>query len=403
MCQLTLIDLQDIRLAKFITRPLTELNTVGVSTQSNNDGFGYVCFNNLNNIIKTEESAQIWWDKNQNEWKQKHRNPNGLFHVRNCSQGKDKEGPKHAHPFINENIIQIHNGTLNLRFWGNEVQELKKLIDNKKIDSENFLQTIQYFVKNDKHLTSKHLEATLKNWDGTFAIMLVDKRNPTKILIAKDDVKKLHKCIIKNGKIKEGIIINTEFFELEYVTNILVKFAEALNIKLTYEIEELSDLKIWEYTIGSYELKAPVKTIERPKVVSGAKSKEEDKWNGSSYHNAAPAYVQPKPESVSQLITTSATRLDLSYLDITVLAEILFKKNIFVLDNEEMLSFAQFLESLQKTFKDNATKPIWEKATKNTLRTQLYQQTDIFFPYILNKKSYLQRELDKWENTNQQG
>ena len=96
MCQLTLIDLQDPRLTKFIARPLTELNTVGVSTQSNNDGFGYVCFNNLNNIVKTEESAQIWWDKNQTEWKQKHKNPNGIFHVRNCSQGKDKTGPEHA-------------------------------------------------------------------------------------------------------------------------------------------------------------------------------------------------------------------------------------------------------------------------------------------------------------------
>jgi len=59
MCQLTLIEFKDQRLAKLIIRPLTEINTVGISTFANNDGFGYVCFSNLDNIIKTKENRNL--------------------------------------------------------------------------------------------------------------------------------------------------------------------------------------------------------------------------------------------------------------------------------------------------------------------------------------------------------
>src|SRR3990167_4658925 len=111
MCQLTLIEFKDQRLAKLIIRPLTEINTVGISTFANNDGFGYVCFSNLDNIIKTKESAQNWWTDNKT-----------------IKIKKLKKKKKELQPQKNEN----------------------------NTDSKNFLNTLELFVKKTPPLTKEH-------------------------------------------------------------------------------------------------------------------------------------------------------------------------------------------------------------------------------------------------------
>src|SRR3990167_4002137 len=94
MCQLTLIEFKDQRLAKLIIRPLTEINTVGISTFANNDGFGYVCFSNLDNIIKTKESAQNWWTDNKTQLLKHNKNIKKNYNTKKIKTTKIEESSK---------------------------------------------------------------------------------------------------------------------------------------------------------------------------------------------------------------------------------------------------------------------------------------------------------------------
>ena len=64
MCQLTLLDISDQKIARAIIRPLTELNTLGIEGSVNNDGFGYMTFAKAGEVYKSKHSAQKWWEEN---------------------------------------------------------------------------------------------------------------------------------------------------------------------------------------------------------------------------------------------------------------------------------------------------------------------------------------------------
>ena len=395
MCQLTLIDFLDPKLAKLIVRPLTELNTVGVVNQSNNDGFGYVCFSNLLDIVKSQESAQIWWDENLINWKRKTRSVNGIYHVRNCSQGKDKMGEEHAHPFITKNLIQIHNGTMNLRFNGPESDKIRPLISTKNIDSNNFLKTLEYFVEKDPPLKPKHINQTIKNWAGTFALMLIDKRKPGIVTIAKDDVKVLHSCTFKNGNSNIGLIVNTEKFELEYAANLLIDFAALMNIKLTYEIKELQKLAIWEYEIGSYTIPKNNTAIVLPKIYETVQKQ----YPIQKLFDLKPKINLTAHASIAQL----AFNLGLSYLELAMLSEILFKRNFFVLETVEMTELCEFLTQLETGNSSHKKQQIWNKALKNSSKMYLYTNSKMSFPFFVNNKKFLQKTLETCKPENNPG
>ena len=395
MCQLTLIDFLDPKLAKLIARPLTELNTVGIVNQSNNDGFGYVCFSNLQDIVKSQESAQIWWDENLTTWKRKTRSVNGIYHVRNCSQGKDKMGAEHAHPFATKNLIQIHNGTMNLRFIGPEHDKLKPLTSDKDIDSNNFLKTLEYFVEKDPPLKPKHINQAIKNWTGSFVLMLIDRRNPGIVTIAKDDIKLLHSCKFKNGKSNIGLILNTEKFELEYAANLLVDFAALLNIKLTYEIKELRKLAIWEYEIGTYELPG-----DNTVVVPAEQTKAVQKQYPIQKQFDLPI---PANATAHSQVANLTYNLGLSYLELAMLSEILYKRNFFVLDAKEMTELCEFLTQLEAGNYSDKKRQIWNKALKNNSKMHLYTNSKMSFPFFVNSKKFLQKVLETCKPENNPG
>ena len=395
MCQLTLLDFQDARFTRFVAKPLTELNTIGIEAQSNNDGFGYVCFNNLDVINKSKESAQNWWNENWQEWKRKHKNPNGLYHVRAASFNTKVEN-EFSHPFSIGSLIMIHNGTLNYR--GNIAPDdklLKGELDNKQIDSYNFLKTLSKIVEENPPLNVEHINKNIKNWVGTFAIMVMDKRNPTKVFIIRDKEKPLYSCIFKSGKTSVGFIINTREFELQYAAELVLEYASAYNVKLSYEIEKLDDLKIWEYELGSFSLpKESTKVILPHIALPVISSRSDSKYPPQSY----PQHNSFIPNISYDKVASFSEKLGLAYIEIMLLSELLFNQSFFTFDESMMDTFADFLEYLSNNNNFKGRKKIWLENLQSISRLDYYSKTSLQFPFFLNSKKSLHSEITSLKN-----
>jgi len=397
LCQLTLLDFQDQRFAKFIAKPLTELNTIGIAANENNDGFGYLCFNNLEVINKSKDSAQIWWSEHLTEWKRKHKNPNGLYHVRACSYGsKTKVGEEFSHPFSHGNLVMMHNGTMTFRYKNApDVAILESELDDKQIDSYNFLRTLSVFVEQDPPLKMEHFNKVIKNWTGSFAIMAIDKRNPSKVFIAKDADKLLHICTFKVGKTNVGLIVNTQVFELEYAAELLIDYAAALNTKLTYTIHKLDDLKVWEYTVGSFNFPQKAVTIVLPELITKVPVA------ARNYHGL-PGNLSPRSgfySSVSyEKVAKFSEELGLTYLEILVMSELLFKETFFTFDDNMMSSFADFLEYLSNNNGFKGRRKIWLENLNRFTRIDFYTKTQLSFPYFLNSRAALKFQIGALSN-----
>src|SRR3990167_3440832 len=331
MCQLTLIEFKDQRLAKLIIRPLTEINTVGISTFANNDGFGYVCFSNLDNIIKTKESAQNWWTDNKTQLLKPNKNINGLYHVRACSPGQPKDQDIHSHPIENKNLIQIHNGTLEIYKHRKENKDLEPLIKFNSTDSANFLNTLEYYVEQNPPLSTKHILKTLDHWNGTYALMIIDKRLKNEIFIIKDDIKTLNSCTFYIQQEPIGIIINTGDFEINYIANIIESFLNlADNIKVTFNIEKIENLTISNYKLGSYTF---------PQIIEKIPIKVE-----KIVHNPISFYKSKTHNNYAPLVNL-LTKLNISYNELQIISEVCLNKNIFILNDSDIQKLTQ-LEGL---------------------------------------------------------
>lgn len=398
MCQLTLIDFDDKRLAKFVVRPLTEINMLGINATSNHDGFGYVRFTALDEIVKSKLQVNTWWTEFNFDFRRKFRNVNGIYHVRACSStNKNKTDDEHSHPFETENIILAHNGTLHFRHNSKDEKDLKSLMDDDVIDSENFLKVLDYYVQNDivqPHLVADNIQEAVDQWSGSYAFLILDRRNPKSVFVVKDDDKKLHKAEFTIGKKTVGIIINTMPYELKYVGVLLCQYAEAFDMKLTFTIEELDDMNIWIYRRDTYKLNNPVMEIVKPKtatvVVYDSRSGGQQSFPRQS---VAGRTVNPKVpyERAASFIFA----LHLSYIEVIMMTEVLFGQNFFTFDADMMNLYADFLEQLKDKHSYKGRIKAWNNAIGHNKRTDIYTKTKIQFPFFLNSQKFLKKESAK--------
>jgi predicted glutamine amidotransferase len=383
MCQLTLLDISDQKLARALIRPLTELNTLGVEGTANNDGFGYMTFAKAGEVFKSKDSAQEWWPENQKEFNKRHRNINGIYHVRAASYTNKKYiEDQFSHPFNLGNIVLAHNGTLTYQKNGPDKDKLKAIPDD-LIDTQEFVFALEVLRKNDEVLTADHINKTLKNFTGVFAFLMWDKLQPKKIFIVRDDIKTLFKMQLFNDGKPFGIIVNTKEWELEYIVNIIGSIGKLLGHNLTYTIEKLTDMSIFEYKMGSYEIGEKIGTIVKPTFVMG-QTNNRARTTPYTWQDDRP-YLN---------VTEHMLKLQLTYTEILVMSEVIFNKSILVFDKDEMDEFAEILEELEKKHNHRNRMKAWANLRKKTPkidRMDLYEKFDLEFPFFFNSKSHLKK------------
>ena len=106
----------------------------------------------------------------------------GIAHTRWATHGKPSE--KNAHPHISENNIAIvHNGIIE-----NHIEIKNKFFKNKTLssstDSEVLAHLINYFSEKNEILDAVHL--AIQEVKGSYAIAVLDKNNPRKIIGARN-------------------------------------------------------------------------------------------------------------------------------------------------------------------------------------------------------------------------
>jgi len=106
----------------------------------------------------------------------------GIAHTRWATHGDPSE--KNAHPHISENNIAIvHNGIIE-----NYIEIKNKFFKNKifssSTDSEVLAHLINHFAKENEILDAVHF--AIKEVKGSYAIAVIDKRNPDKIICARN-------------------------------------------------------------------------------------------------------------------------------------------------------------------------------------------------------------------------
>tara|TARA_B110000495_G_scaffold198517_1_gene210461 strand:+ start:195 stop:2018 length:1824 start_codon:yes stop_codon:yes gene_type:complete len=106
----------------------------------------------------------------------------GIAHTRWATHGKPLE--KNAHPHISEdNIAIVHNGIIeNYKEIQNKF--LQDTVLQSDTDSEILAHLINYYVKKNNFLDSVLL--ALKEVKGSYAIAVIDKNNPDKIIVARN-------------------------------------------------------------------------------------------------------------------------------------------------------------------------------------------------------------------------
>ena len=106
----------------------------------------------------------------------------GIAHTRWATHGKPSE--KNAHPHISENNIAIvHNGIIE-NYIEIKNKFFKDIILSSETDSEILAHLINFYRKDNKIFEAVYL--ALKEVKGSYAIAVLDKKNPDMLIVARN-------------------------------------------------------------------------------------------------------------------------------------------------------------------------------------------------------------------------
>jgi predicted glutamine amidotransferase len=395
-----MIDIKpDLKISTAVASALTTMNTLGINSVSNHDGFGYMWFDKPDDIYKTKDVAEKFWVNKYEEYEEECGNGNGIFHVRAASGTGTNRAVKdeNAHPFSHGNIVLAHNGTLKLKDEYFLTKGQIELVDEFKsgmIDSEKICYAV-HKISGGKKLTAQHIKDAYALFTGEFAFLIFDKLQPDKVFVVRGETKKLHKLIIYIDEEPVGTVINTNFWELAYlgkfIKNLLSSMFD-LNIKVG--IKEIKEETINEHYIGNYAdlitigqiTQTAAKDFVKPVPIRNT-SNIGFKNNTNSNVNSSNSYMK-----VSEL----ALKLNLTISELWILSEYIFGKNIQVFNIEEMEQFEKLLKLLEdNTFEGRIRRWISVKRELNCGPLTIYKNSDIQFPFLFSSNA----EIEKVQET----
>ena len=394
MCMLTFIDFKDQDLAKLIIRPLTELNSL-----SNKDGFGYYLFSE-SRLIKTKKSASEWWPKNEDKFLESHENINGIYHVRLASTNKLNLKAEDSHPFCDGSLVLAHNGTLGIR--SDFEKAYSDIVKSKKIDSEMFLNVLKEFWKStdDKHDAMKN---ALNKFYGSFAFLIHDLSSPDKLFIAKGKQKRLHFFVVYEGEEQVGVLLNTGSWELDFISNILIRYGKIYNRDLSVKYYVINDGTMSYYTFGKYDeinlLGQVTETLNDPtsKVIVPPSSR----YSRAPYNSFNNLQHATASEKLYAKLERTIYDLGLSFIDAFMIYEHCFQRPITTADDALLNEFLEFLEYLDEKWCYSTKEKEWTAICKDYPERFLYAHKDwISYPYLLNGSIAMENLKEELDNAN---
>ena len=182
----------------------------------------------------------------------------GIAHTRWATHGEPSDVNSHPHVSENHNLVIIHNGIIE------NYQSLKtSLMDkgyhfNSQTDTEVVVQFIQYIMDTSKRPLEQAVPVALKNVIGAYAIAIIDKRFPDRMIAAR----KGSPLIIGVGE-NEYFVGSDASPIIEYTNKVVYLGEEQLAyIQRDHELK-ITDLSSTEQPTEIHELQMSLSEIEK--------------------------------------------------------------------------------------------------------------------------------------------
>ena len=370
MCQLIFCNINN----RNFLRKYTLFQAIIDSNGRHDDGYGH--YYEGGNVLRTKIAAKnisnlgdLLSDVNKTKI---------MAHCRDASIGVPVEDI-YSHPFESNNFILAHNGALNVR--DGIILEKTSLSD-----SENFLFVLdKVYEKDNKKDVPKAISNTMKNFHGTFAFLIYEKK--TKLFYAvRGKTKTLFTSEITIDNTK-GYVINTEKDSLDQCTTIVKKLMELDKTNI-----EISDSKVLEaekiYLLGE--------TIKEVGTIKETSAPVYIGWVGRNRSTTLPAnntikkgidFVPPLPINVSKLFDVIEEWLWLHNLSLRDLDLALFTKygtTKLSCSEGELEDIFEILKSAVNITDATSAKVFKFVREWGQLSSDFYIDYKLQFPYFIN-------------------
>ncbi len=390
MCQLTFM-----RGDPLLVRS-TLFNISAINARSgNNDGFGYYSFMSKK-VFKTKKSAKefVYTDEfldilDRDFPITANKKTSVLSHVRSASRwGGTMQtiSDENAHPFVLNNLVLAHNGTL---FPKDDKDELKD-----SIDSYWFLHKLDSIVNGEK-LKPKHIVEAMKYFEGKFALLIVDMLQPNDLWIARGKTADLHVARYVDENDKEVLfLINTKESDIENtISPHFYRILLGKKIKLKEDIKQVKTETIARYNIVSGKLGGFKGKIEEETHVIKSTTKA---WNSRQTNSGViHSYAITSLKAIMEEITNLATQNMLTYSEVYILFGMYTTGSFFTPEKDDLIAFIDVLRALTTESEYKGRLNSWIKVTE-LLIEEGFDVVDVYnaypnftFPWMLNSKKII--------------
>lgn len=419
MCQLTFLQ-GDAPIVKAMLGNLTLTN----ANDNNKDGHGFYFFKPISKYYRTKDSgSDLVFNSDYWDIVEKCVGDNDevavLSHVRSASIGFKAVKTLNAHPFIVDNIILAHNGTLDT---DNEKLEIKN-----RIDSFWFAHRLAAIV-NKKKLTPEHIAKTMEDFTGKFAFLIVDLSQPTKLFIVKGRTADLHYGIWKD---KAGnnrcYTINTSKMNMYNIAAPMF-WRSIIGEDITLEkdaIVEFEDesIYIWDTKTKLLE-KTDVEIKERYPVVKTtthhANSREGDNGYWNNYgrpevnRNYSGSHGENSIEKLTGRICNKAYKFSLCFSEVNYLFVMMFGYSILFSEKDDLLIFEELIDKLENVWKTQGkgkketkwknVRSLFAIQQEHTPMIEMYEKfPKLKFPWWFNSKAGFKNVRSRIQSGNLNG
>lgn len=395
MCQLTFVH-GDPLLSKVVMSNLTLIN----AADGNKDGHGFFVVNNQKFYKTTATGQDAVFDENYTDQLEKmtesiRGNLAVMSHVRSASVFPKVVSLDNTHPFILDDLVLMHNGTL-------EPKDDKYKIDE-KIDSYWYLNRLVEISKG-KNLTPSWIAKAMEDFTGKFAFLIYDKKQKDKIFIVRGSTAPLNFSYIyedcESDNKRSTFVINTSSSNLEtLVLPMFYKFLYGKNIK-TDACEEFDKESIYTYNINTQKLqKSSVEIKEEVKKRQYTVIRSNYGKNKSSISSFVSS--ERKVKDVSKLLL----KLGMGFSESNYLFHLMFGYSILFITSDDLEKFETFLknkllDSVYKKQGGERKRKFWINITSkyveknnNIVLLDIYKETNLNFPWFINSKGALKNVL----------
>lgn len=382
MCQLSFINSNNEKINGYLSILALTIN----SESDHKDGFGFFSSAHKKPIVCNTEIANSTINQ---QFLKFNKNP-VICHVRKASVKTTEKISGHNHPFINDNYVLAHNGTLT---------HTKLDLPPNLIDSQFFHQELlAEFYKNPENLFLDIFNKTMKNFTGKFAFLIYDISS--KKYYAIRGMATLYIAYIKINGENIGYIINTEKGSIDK----LIHYAET-TIPLLFKVypeftspELLKAETAFELKKDNIEEIGKVLEVATPyKQTVFYRNYEVPPNNGHYTKTTKNKITRPLTDdsSLNQIAEKFSDFLDyVGPLEIDTMFFLIYGKGILecTLDeiNEFFDKYSKRILAYATKDKQKAFQKIYQAQTAPKEKILLYEGIGLKFPYFLHTTKDLQ-------------